>query len=84
MNENLLKSYQNLSDPSCKILFINNSKNPRGYVYKKDELYLLVIYCKETSTILVIDESYSGFFISENFYSAGNLINEFKNVILFN
>lgn len=69
---------------NTKLIYLNNPNNPRGYVYKEEELKWLADFCKKNGIFLAIDESYSDFVIDEKFYSGVNLIYEYTNVIVFN
>jgi aspartate aminotransferase/aminotransferase len=83
-DESITQAYKYLVDDNTKLIYLNNPNNPRGYVYKKEEILELVKVCKKTNTVMVVDESYSDFCINVPFYSAGNLIQDYDNVVVFN
>jgi aspartate/methionine/tyrosine aminotransferase len=73
-----------LAETNAKLIYINNPNNPRGKVYSRDEILWLAELTDKFGAYLAIDESYSDFVVSENFFSAANLITKYKNVIVFN
>lgn len=73
-----------IENKRVKLIYLNNPNNPRGYVYSENELYQLAALCQRTQTFMVVDESYSDFCLNNSFFSAGKLLADFDNVILFN
>lgn len=68
-----------LIDDKTKLVYITNPNNPLGTIYTKEEIYDFV--SKVPSDILIaIDEAYFEFVRDENYSSAIELINEFKNI----
>jgi aspartate/methionine/tyrosine aminotransferase len=77
--EEIIKANANI-----RLIYLNNPNNPRGYVYKEAELSWLADFCCKRGIFLAIDESYSDFVISEEFFSCINLFRAYPNVVIFN
>lgn len=77
--ENYIDKFEN-----TKALILNNPNNPRGYIYSKEDLIFLAKLCKQKKIFLVIDESYSEYVASEDFFTGVNLIGEYENIIVLN
>jgi len=67
-----------------KLVILNNPNNPSGRSYQAEELKQIYELCRERNIHLLVDEAYSDFCIRDEFYSAGLLHPEFKNVIVVN
>jgi aminotransferase len=65
-------------------LIVNNPNNPRGRVYRSDEVRYLVDLAKANGLYVLSDESYSDFVLDERFPSAGRFDPRKSNVIVCN
>jgi aminotransferase len=70
--------------PRTKAVIINNPHNPRGYVFSKDELRLLLEMAERHNFWLLCDEAYSDFLLDGSFVSLASLDPEKKHAVVFN
>lgn len=76
LDENIL-DYIN---KDLKIIFVCNPNNPTGIPIKKDLMIKIAQKCKNTNTILVIDECFNDFL--EDGYSLIDDMHNYKNIII--
>ena len=76
--------FSNYFTHSVKALVLNNPNNPRGSIYSEQDIRYCARLCKEYNAYLIVDESYSDFVGTGQFFSVASLINEFDNVIALN
>lgn len=69
--------------PRTRAVVLNNPNNPSGRLYTESEVRALGDLCRSQGAYLLVDEAYSDF-VSDNFFSAAELIAQNENVVVIN
>lgn len=64
------------------IIFICNPNNPTGQITSNILLEKIINYCKNTNTVVVIDECFIDFVKNNEKYSVKKLLNKYDNLII--
>ncbi|MGY3616579.1 aspartate/methionine/tyrosine aminotransferase [Bradyrhizobium sp. USDA 10063] len=67
-----------------RIVVINNPNNPAGRIYTKAELESLYRQCRSRGIYVLVDEAYSDFVISDEFYSMTRIAPDKDGIIVVN
>jgi aminotransferase len=79
-----IKDYEKYITDRTKLIVINNPHNPRGEIFKHNDLKYLVDMAKANGLYILADEAYSDFVSDQQFYSLGKLDPEKSNIIICN
>lgn len=69
-------------NPKIDIMFICNPNNPTGQIICKDLIESIVLKCEKNNVFVVIDECFLDFVEYKEKYTAINLVNKYKNLII--
>ena len=75
----LLKKY---ITSKTKLLILNNTSNPTGAVYTRDELLDIANVCLENNIYILADEIYEKICYVDNFVSVASLSEDIKNITI--
>jgi aminotransferase len=70
--------------PRTKAIIINNPHNPRGYVFRREELEHLLALGRKHNLWILSDEAYSDFVLDGSFLSLGSLDPAKNHAVVFN
>lgn len=76
--------FEHYITPRTRAIIINNPNNPRGHVFREDELRHLLGLARRHGLWLLSDEAYSDFLLDDAFVSLGSLDREKTHTIVCN
>jgi aspartate aminotransferase/aminotransferase len=79
-----IENFGNYITDKTKVLIINNPNNPAGRLYTKSELLLIYNICRKQGIYVVVDEAYSDFVGSKQFFSMASVVPDKDGIIVVN